>query len=135
MGVCLKLLPHAAAVSSLPGSDTEQSPKPVADPRNPLCVQLSSDLPADSPMDSDPDLMPAIALSLCGGLGGSRQISRGRWEGRGGGLCCPVVHYVWHDTASVPPEKFMEHMVSYQQFAENPGLIDDPNLVILLNKK
>ncbi|XP_014796727.1 PREDICTED: phosphatidate phosphatase LPIN3 [Calidris pugnax] len=91
-----------------PRSDTEQSSKPVADPSNPLCVQLPSDLPADSPMDSDPDLMPSIALSLCGGLGGSRQISH---------------------------EKFMEHMVSYQQFAENPGLIDDPNLVILINKK
>uniref|UniRef100_A0A8C0EQN0 phosphatidate phosphatase n=1 Tax=Bubo bubo TaxID=30461 RepID=A0A8C0EQN0_BUBBB len=76
--------------------------------KNPLCVQLPSDLPADSPTDSDSDLMPTIALSLCGGLGGSRQISR---------------------------EKFMEHMVSYQQFAENPGLIDDPNLVILINKK
>uniref|UniRef100_A0A8C3KEK9 Lipin 3 n=1 Tax=Calidris pygmaea TaxID=425635 RepID=A0A8C3KEK9_9CHAR len=61
-----------------------------------------------NPMDSDPDLMPSIALSLCGGLGGSRQISH---------------------------EKFMEHMVSYQQFAENPGLVDDPNLVILINKK
>uniref|UniRef100_A0A663ETT0 phosphatidate phosphatase n=1 Tax=Aquila chrysaetos chrysaetos TaxID=223781 RepID=A0A663ETT0_AQUCH len=61
-----------------------------------------------NPTDSDSDLMPAIALSLCGGLGGSRQISR---------------------------EKFMKHMVSYQQFAENPGLIDDPNLVILINKK
>ncbi|NXJ91484.1 LPIN3 phosphatase, partial [Corythaixoides concolor] len=91
-----------------PRSDTEQSSKPVADPSNPLCVQLPSDLPTNSPMDSDPDLMPAIALSLCGGLGGSRQISR---------------------------EKFMEHMVSYQQFAENPGLIDDPKLVILINKK
>ncbi|NXJ67039.1 LPIN3 phosphatase, partial [Rostratula benghalensis] len=89
-----------------PRSGTEQSSKPVADPSNPLCVQLTSDLPADSP--TDPDLMPAIALSLCGGLGGSRQISH---------------------------EKFMEHMVSYQQFAENPGLIDDPNLVILVNKK
>ncbi|XP_009578729.1 PREDICTED: phosphatidate phosphatase LPIN3, partial [Fulmarus glacialis] len=91
-----------------PRSDTEQSSKPVADPSNPLCVQLPSDLPADSPMDSDSDLMPTIALSLCGGLGGSRQISR---------------------------EKFMEHVVSYQQFAENPGLLDDPNLVILINKK
>lgn len=29
----------------------------------------------------------------------------------------------------------MKHMVSYEQFAENPGLIDDPNLVILINKK
>ncbi|NWH49211.1 LPIN3 phosphatase, partial [Fregata magnificens] len=91
-----------------PRSDTEQSSKPVADPSNSLCVQLPSDLPTDSPTDSDSDLMPAIALSLCGGLAGSRQISR---------------------------EKFMEHMVSYQQFAENPGLIDDLNLVILINKK
>ncbi|XP_051488925.1 phosphatidate phosphatase LPIN3 isoform X2 [Apus apus] len=89
-----------------PRSDVEQSSKPVADPNNPLCVQLPSDLPAHSPMDSD--LMPAIALSLCGGLGGSRQISH---------------------------EKFMEHVVTYQQFAENPGLIDDPNLVILINRK
>ncbi|NXQ79165.1 LPIN3 phosphatase, partial [Nyctibius grandis] len=91
-----------------PRSDTEQSSKPVAGSSNPLCVQLPSNLPADSPMDSNSDLIPTIALSLCGGLGGSRQIS--------------------HD-------KFMEHMVSYQQFAENPGLIDDPNLVILINKK
>ncbi|KAM6053496.1 phosphatidate phosphatase LPIN3 isoform 2-T3 [Theristicus caerulescens] len=91
-----------------PRSDTEQSSKPVADSSNPLCVQLPSNLPADSPTDSNSDLMPAMALSLCGGLGGSRQISH---------------------------EKFMEHMVSYQQFSENPGLIDDPNLVILINKK
>ncbi|XP_074461423.1 phosphatidate phosphatase LPIN3 isoform X3 [Larus michahellis] len=91
-----------------PRSDTELSSKPMADPSNPLCVQLPSDLPADRPAESMPDLMPTIALSLCGGLGGSRQISY---------------------------EKFMEHMVSYQQFAENPGLIDDPNLVILINKK
>ncbi|XP_065501425.1 phosphatidate phosphatase LPIN3 isoform X2 [Caloenas nicobarica] len=91
-----------------PRSDKEQSSKPVADPSNPLCVQLPPDLPAESPMDSDSDLMPTIALSLCGGLGGSRQICR---------------------------EKFIEHMISYQQFAENPGLIYDPNLVILINKK
>ncbi|KAJ7403387.1 Phosphatidate phosphatase LPIN3 [Pitangus sulphuratus] len=32
-------------------------------------------------------------------------------------------------------EKFMEHMVSYQQFAENPRLVNDPNLVILINNK
>lgn len=55
----------------------------MADLSNSLCVQLPSDLPADSPVDSDSDLMPMIALSLCGGLGGSRQISCGRWEGRG----------------------------------------------------
>ncbi|NXY63762.1 LPIN3 phosphatase, partial [Callaeas wilsoni] len=89
-----------------PRSDTERSLKPVTDPSNPLCVQLPSTLPANCPTDSDS--MPAVALSLCGGLRGNRQISH---------------------------EKFMEHMVSYQQFAENPRLISDPNLVIMINKK
>lgn len=91
-----------------PRSEVEQTSKPVADPSIPSCVQLLSDVPAESPMESGSDVMPAIALSLCGGLGGSRQISR---------------------------EKFMEHIISYQEFAENPGLLDDPNLVILINKK
>lgn len=27
-------------------------------------------------------------------------------------------------------EKFKEHMITYQQFAENPGIIDNPNLVV-----
>ncbi|NXC80998.1 LPIN3 phosphatase, partial [Cercotrichas coryphoeus] len=89
-----------------PGSGTEQSSRPVTDPSNPLCIQLPSTLPANSPMDSDS--MPTVALSLCGGLRGNRQISH---------------------------EKFMEHMVSYRQFAENPRLISDPNLVIMINKK
>ncbi|NXX32384.1 LPIN3 phosphatase, partial [Nicator chloris] len=88
-------------------SDTEQSLQPVTDPSNPLCIQLPSTLPANSPMDSDS--MPTVALSLCGGLRGNRQISHA--------------------------EKFMEHMVSYQQFAENPRLVSDPNLVIMINKK
>ncbi|NXL73684.1 LPIN3 phosphatase, partial [Leptocoma aspasia] len=87
-------------------SDTEESLRPVTDPCNPLCIQLPSTLPANSPMDSDS--MPTVALSLCGGLRGNRQISR---------------------------EKFLEHMVSYQQFAENPRLVNDPNLVIMINKK
>ncbi|NXM51016.1 LPIN3 phosphatase, partial [Gymnorhina tibicen] len=90
----------------LPGSDTEQSLRPVTDTSNPVCVQLPSTLPANHPTDSD--LMPTVALSLCGGLRGNKQISH---------------------------EKFMEHMVSYQQFAENPRLISDPNLVIMINNK
>ncbi|NXR88500.1 LPIN3 phosphatase, partial [Hypocryptadius cinnamomeus] len=87
-------------------SDTEQSWSSVTESSNPLCIQLPSTLPANSPMDSDS--MPTVALSLCGGLRGNGQISH---------------------------EKFMEHMVSYQQFAENPRLISDPNLVIMINKK
>ncbi|NXF24720.1 LPIN3 phosphatase, partial [Rhodinocichla rosea] len=87
-------------------SDTEQSLSPVTDPSNPLSIQLPSTSSANSPMDSDS--MPTVALSLCGGLRDSTQISH---------------------------EKFMEHRVSYQQFAENPRLIHDPNLVIMINKK
>ncbi|NXP51984.1 LPIN3 phosphatase, partial [Heliornis fulica] len=104
----LSKLDEEQAALYFPRSDVQQSSKPVADPSDPLCVQLPSDLPTNSPMDSDSGLMPAIAMSLCGGLGGSTQVSH---------------------------EKFMEHVVSYQQFAENPGLIHDPNLVILMNKK
>ncbi|NWU34983.1 LPIN3 phosphatase, partial [Hylia prasina] len=87
-------------------SDTEESLRSVTDPSSPLCIQLPSTLPADSPMDADS--MPTVALSLCGGLRGNRQISH---------------------------EKFMEHVISYQQFAENPRLVSDPNLVIMINKK
>ncbi|NXV68970.1 LPIN3 phosphatase, partial [Molothrus ater] len=87
-------------------SDTEQSLSPVTDPSSPLSIQLPSTSTANSPMDSDS--MPTVALSLCGGLGDNTQISH---------------------------EKFMEHRVSYQQFAENPRLISDPNLVIMINKK
>ncbi|NWI50645.1 LPIN3 phosphatase, partial [Calyptomena viridis] len=87
-------------------TDTEQSLRPVTDPSNPLCDQQPSNLPADISRDSDS--MPTVALSLCGGLRGGREISH---------------------------EKFMEHMVSYQQFAENPMIVNDPNLVILINNK
>lgn len=32
-------------------------------------------------------------------------------------------------------EKFMEHLVTYQDFAKNPGIIEDPSLVICINSK
>ncbi|PKU46181.1 hypothetical protein llap_3491 [Limosa lapponica baueri] len=34
------------------------------------------------------------------------------------------------DSPSKKKEKFMEHIITYNEFAENPGLIDNPNLVI-----
>ncbi|XP_004702942.1 phosphatidate phosphatase LPIN2 isoform X2 [Echinops telfairi] len=52
--------------------------------------------------DSAMDL-PDVTLSLCGGLSENGEISK---------------------------EKFMEHLITYHEFAENPGLIDNPNLVI-----
>ena len=27
-------------------------------------------------------------------------------------------------------EKFMEHIITYSEFAENPAIIDNPNLVV-----
>ncbi|XP_032150817.1 phosphatidate phosphatase LPIN3 isoform X1 [Sapajus apella] len=55
-----------------------------------------------------PDTVKTIALSLCGGLADSRDIS---------------------------PEKFNQHSVSYQDLTKNPGLLDDPNLVVKINGK
>ncbi|XP_058248941.1 phosphatidate phosphatase LPIN1 isoform X2 [Hemibagrus wyckioides] len=66
---------------------------------------------ADSGVDSysdQPTDFPSIALSLCGGLTDSREISK---------------------------EHFQEKALSYQQFAENPTLIDDPNLVVKIGSK
>uniref|UniRef100_A0A4W4ECU6 phosphatidate phosphatase n=1 Tax=Electrophorus electricus TaxID=8005 RepID=A0A4W4ECU6_ELEEL len=65
----------------------------------------------DSGVDSYSDQLtdlPNIAISLCGGLTESREITR---------------------------EEFQERAISYQEFADNPSLIDDPNLVVKIGTK
>ncbi|XP_078072194.1 phosphatidate phosphatase LPIN2 [Mustelus asterias] len=57
--------------------------------------------------DSATDL-PDLVFSLCGGLSENTEISK---------------------------EKFLQHVVTYHEFAENPGLIDDPNLVLRINNR
>ncbi|KAL6097691.1 lpin2 [Pungitius sinensis] len=52
--------------------------------------------------DSAGDL-PDVTLSLCGGVG---------------------------ENSEIPIEKFMEHIINYNEFAENPAIIDNPNLVV-----
>uniref|UniRef100_A0A8C4HR68 phosphatidate phosphatase n=1 Tax=Dicentrarchus labrax TaxID=13489 RepID=A0A8C4HR68_DICLA len=52
--------------------------------------------------DSAGDL-PDVTLSLCGGVGENSEISK---------------------------DKFMEHIITYNEFAENPAIIDNPNLVV-----
>ncbi|XP_075952332.1 phosphatidate phosphatase LPIN2 isoform X3 [Anarhichas minor] len=37
------------------------------------------------------------------------------------------------DTSHITKEKFMAHIVTYQDFANNPGIIEDPSLVICIN--
>uniref|UniRef100_A0A8C0J5K8 phosphatidate phosphatase n=1 Tax=Chelonoidis abingdonii TaxID=106734 RepID=A0A8C0J5K8_CHEAB len=95
-----------------PKSDVELGSKSSADPSSLGHTQLLAGPTADGGTDnlSDPthDLMHPITLSLCGGLGDSREI----------------LH-----------KKFMEHIISYQEFAENPEVLDDPNLVIQIYKK
>ncbi|KAF4023641.1 hypothetical protein G4228_015580 [Cervus hanglu yarkandensis] len=54
------------------------------------------------------DTAGTVVLSLCGGLADGRDVSA---------------------------EKFNQHMVSYQDLARNPGLLDDPNLVVKINKQ
>ncbi|XP_066468087.1 phosphatidate phosphatase LPIN1 isoform X2 [Tiliqua scincoides] len=62
---------------------------------------------AESTSDGIRDL-PSIAISLCGGLSDNKEISK---------------------------EMFLEHEVTYQQFVDNPALIDDPNLVVKIGNK
>lgn len=33
------------------------------------------------------------------------------------------------------PEKFNQHIVSYQDLVQNPGLLEHPNLVVKINGK
>ncbi|XP_043977593.1 zgc:123305 isoform X2 [Gambusia affinis] len=37
------------------------------------------------------------------------------------------------DTSQITKEKFTEHLVTYQDFIKNPGIIEDPSLVICIN--
>uniref|UniRef100_A0A6Q2WTM8 phosphatidate phosphatase n=1 Tax=Esox lucius TaxID=8010 RepID=A0A6Q2WTM8_ESOLU len=57
--------------------------------------------------DSAGDL-PDVTLSLCGGLGENSEISK---------------------------ERFMEHIITYHEFAENPAIIDNPNLVVRISNR
>ncbi|XP_048354702.1 phosphatidate phosphatase LPIN1 isoform X1 [Sphaerodactylus townsendi] len=66
---------------------------------------------ADSGTESTSDGirdLPSIAISLCGGLSDNKEISK---------------------------ETFLAQEVSYQQFVENPAIIDDPNLVVKIGTK
>ncbi|XP_051880749.1 phosphatidate phosphatase LPIN1 [Pristis pectinata] len=65
----------------------------------------------DSGVDGFSDTIgdvPTIAISLCGGLNDYKEITN---------------------------EQFMGRSISYQEFAENPGIIDDPNLVVKIGSK
>uniref|UniRef100_A0A8D0BH21 phosphatidate phosphatase n=1 Tax=Salvator merianae TaxID=96440 RepID=A0A8D0BH21_SALMN len=97
-----------------PKSDAELSGQPQTDPGSFSHAHPLGDVPVDHIADNllEPTAhsqMPHILLSVCGGLGDDGELSHA--------------------------EKFLKHVVSYQEFAENPAIVDDPNLVIQIQKK
>ncbi|XP_070588972.1 phosphatidate phosphatase LPIN1 isoform X2 [Erythrolamprus reginae] len=90
----------------LPKNTGENSPRSAN--QSPQSVGSSGvDSGVESTSDGIRDL-PSIAISLCGGLSDNKEISK---------------------------ENFLEHEVSYQQFVDNPAIIDDPNLVVKIGNK
>lgn len=37
--------------------------------------------------------------------------------------------------SSMFAERFMEHIITYHEFAENPAIIDNPNLVVKIGNR
>ncbi|KAM4606224.1 phosphatidate phosphatase LPIN2-like [Polymixia lowei] len=92
-----------------PKSESEQVPKHWVEvgrrsgSQSPQSVgSAAADSGTECLSDSAGDL-PDVTLSLCGGVG---------------------------ENSEIPKEKFMEHMITYHEFAENPAIIDNPNLVV-----
>ncbi|XP_012882625.1 PREDICTED: phosphatidate phosphatase LPIN2 isoform X2 [Dipodomys ordii] len=105
----LKVLEPEVAALYFPKSETDPGSRqwPESDTlsgsQSPQSVgSAAADSGTECLSDSAMDL-PDVTLSLCGGLSENGEISK---------------------------EKFMEHIITYHEFAENPGLIDNPNLVI-----
>ncbi|KAM4029165.1 phosphatidate phosphatase LPIN2 isoform 2-T2 [Anomaloglossus baeobatrachus] len=86
-----------------PGSRQWMESEMLSGSQSPQSVgSAAADSGTECLSDSPMDL-PDVTLSLCGGLSENGEISK---------------------------EKFKEHIITYQQFAENPGIIDNPNLVV-----
>ncbi|XP_068564921.1 phosphatidate phosphatase LPIN1-like isoform X1 [Cebidichthys violaceus] len=107
-----ELEPEVAALY-FPKSDGGAAVRSVSDPGlhstslSPQSVSSGGDSGVDSYCDHMAD-MPSITISLCGGLNDNREITK---------------------------EQFHEKIISYQQFSENPSIIDDPNLVLKIGSK
>ncbi|XP_075900648.1 phosphatidate phosphatase LPIN1 isoform X2 [Nelusetta ayraudi] len=74
---------------------------------SPQSVGSGGDSGVDSYCDHMSDF-PSVTVSLCGGLSDNREITK---------------------------ERFHEKIITYQQFSENPSVIDDPNLVVRIGSK
>lgn len=109
----------------------------------------------DSGVDSFSDQsgeLPSIAISLCGGLTEDRDITRGKQlfvqyqtvqlfleelialsiEDKVG---LQMNVFVQQSLYFSSTEEFEEKAVTYQEFANNPSIIDDPSLVVKIGAK
>ncbi|XP_011490113.1 phosphatidate phosphatase LPIN1 isoform X1 [Oryzias latipes] len=107
-----ELEPEVAALY-FPKSDSGSTMRSISDPGlrsnslSPQSLSSGGDSGVDSYTDPTSDLT-SVSISLCGGLTNSKEITK---------------------------EQFEEKIISYQQFLENPSIIDDPNLVVRIGTK
>uniref|UniRef100_A0A3B3RQR4 Lipin 2 n=1 Tax=Paramormyrops kingsleyae TaxID=1676925 RepID=A0A3B3RQR4_9TELE len=74
-------------------------------PQSVSCVGADSGTECLSDSASD---LTEVTLSLCGGLG---------------------------ENADICKEKFLQHIIKYHEFVENPSIIDNPNLVVKIGNR
>ncbi|XP_029468086.1 phosphatidate phosphatase LPIN3 [Rhinatrema bivittatum] len=95
-----------------PKSDFAPPDKPLLDASTGSPAHLLGNITNDSGLEflSDPisQLGDKVKVSLCGGLG---------------------------DRGEIQHKKFKEHKLTYNMLASNPALLEDPNLVVRINKK
>ncbi|XDV27418.1 hypothetical protein PO909_030953 [Leuciscus waleckii] len=110
----LNVLEPDVAARYFPKSDSDSGSKHWMDSgmhsgsQSPQSVgSAAADSGTECLSDSASDL-PDVTLSLCGGLSENGEISK---------------------------EKFMEHIITYHEFAENPAIIDNPNLVVKMGNR
>ncbi|XP_077409638.1 phosphatidate phosphatase LPIN1 [Vanacampus margaritifer] len=107
-----ELEPEVAALY-FPKSDGAAAVRSLSDPGlrstslSPQSLSSGGDSGVDGFSDPTGDL-PSIAISLCGGLTDNKEIGK---------------------------EQFHAKIISYQQFVQNPSVIDDPNLVVKIGSK
>nr|XP_048296891.1 phosphatidate phosphatase LPIN3 isoform X1 [Myodes glareolus]XP_048296892.1 phosphatidate phosphatase LPIN3 isoform X1 [Myodes glareolus]XP_048296893.1 phosphatidate phosphatase LPIN3 isoform X1 [Myodes glareolus]XP_048296894.1 phosphatidate phosphatase LPIN3 isoform X1 [Myodes glareolus] len=101
----LSSLDSENAALYFPQSDRGMGPRRWSEPSNQKLLENPN---SEHVAEPTLDSVDKVALSLCGGLA---------------------------ETRDIPLEKFNQHMVSYEDLTKNPGLLDDPNLVVKINEK
>lgn len=132
----------SVSLPSVPYSDAGAPVRSLSDPGlhgtslSPQTASSGGDSGVDSYCDHVADL-PSITISLCGGLADNREITKGGGPPRRNTNVTKVARTEPEQLFVVRliTEQFTEKIISYQQFAENPSIIDDPNLVVRIGSK